>query len=156
MSESDLWEHVREGMRSRWHAQRHEDKHSKGIPDVSYAMRRKTDGWVEMKFLPEYPTVSRHKSEKPWDFKLDHFTPEQRNWMNLRDDHSAGRIFLLARLGTSHIIWQWRRVRYMWGSMPFFALEEKASGLWLGRGIDFGQLELILSDARCFPLNYTC
>lgn len=152
MSESLLWDRIRDGMSSRWHAQRHEDKYSTGIPDVSYGIGRRGEGWIELKFLKTYP---RTGEDQPWDFKLDHFTPEQRNWLTQRSKHGTGRVFLLCQFGdTVTGIWQWPKLREVLGKQPLHEIEKAASALWWHCPIDFTELSSVLADNRKIPCRY--
>lgn len=150
MSEANLWERTRDGMIGRWHAQRHEDKHSKGIPDVSYGIARRGDGWIELKYLDRYPT-----KPGPWDFKLDHFTPEQRNWLSSRAKHGTGRVFIMAQFGDRlTAIWQWAKLEPLLGRASFADIEKAASALWWHGPVDFAELTTVLADNRVIPCRY--
>lgn len=81
MSEKALWRYLRDGMKGRWHVQRHEDRLAKGIPDVSYALQGHC-GWVELKFVPRWP---RNRSDA---LRIPHLTIEQRLWLSKRGEHS--------------------------------------------------------------------
>ena len=43
------WDQMRVAMEPFWVAQRHEDKHSVGIPDLSFSLSGGRTGWVELK-----------------------------------------------------------------------------------------------------------
>lgn len=43
------WVCMRREMTGRWVAQRHEDRYSKGIPDVSFVLTDGRAGWIELK-----------------------------------------------------------------------------------------------------------
>ncbi len=70
-----------------WAAQRHEDKHTKGIPDVSYSMNG-VNGWIELK------TVEINKLGK---VNIPHFTAEQRQWLK-RHGRRGGHCFLFVEV----------------------------------------------------------
>lgn len=143
MSEAKLWEDVRDGMTTRWHAQRHEDKYSKGIPDVSFGIGRKADGWVELKYLPAWPSGSR-----PWDFSFDHFTAEQRNWLEMRLRHGTGRVFMLCGFGPQGAaIWNWARLRDKLGLVAFDEILRASNAQWQ-HGIDYEELTNVLANNR--------
>jgi len=76
-SEKDLWRFIKESMGAHWDAQRHEDKDSLGIPDVSYGLQDR-QGWIELKYVEKFPK----RDTTP--IKIPHFTPLQRNWLNKR------------------------------------------------------------------------
>lgn len=145
MSEAKLWEDVQQGMTARWHAQRHEDKHSTGIPDVSFGIHKKSEGWIELKYLKRLPDFCG----KPWDFKYDHFTADQRNWLEQRTRHGMGRVFLMCRFGNElTVIWNWTRVRALLGQEPLEKIIKAASAQWWHGGIDFAELEHVLANNR--------
>lgn len=145
MSESKLWDDIQSGMVARWHAQRHEDKHSKGIPDVSFGIQKRAEGWIELKFLKRLPIFTN----KPWDFSLDHFTPEQRNWAEMRTKHGPGRVFLLCRFGDDlTCVWNWSRVRQLLGNEPLETIIKAANAQWWHSPIDVEELEHVLANNR--------
>lgn len=151
MSEDALWDRIRDGMATRWHAQRHEDKYSTGIPDVSYGIERIGDGWIELKFLDRYPKYPN----KPWDFALDHFTPQQRNWLEMRHRHGTGRVFVMAQFGdTLTAIWAWSSLRSLLGVRSFIDIERAASALWWSPRIDYSELAIVLASNRKIPTRY--
>lgn len=149
--EQILWDDIREGMTARWHPQRHEDRFSTGIPDVSYGIQKLTDGWVELKYLRRLPEFS----SKPWDFRLDHFTPEQRNWAEMRTRHGTGRVFLLCRFGEElTAIWNWSRIRGLLGQATLDTVIRAANAQWWHSPIDFAELELVLARNRVVEPRY--
>ena len=77
-----------------WAAQRHEDKHTKGIPDVSYSMNG-VNGWIELK------TVEVGKAGK---VSIPHFTTEQRQWLK-RHGRRGGHCFLFVEITNSKQLW---------------------------------------------------
>jgi hypothetical protein len=152
VSEHHLWDRLRDGMATRWHAQRHEDKHSKGIPDVSYGIGRRGDGWIELKYLKQYP---RDDHEAAWDLKLDHFTVEQRNWLSQRAKHGTGRVFVMCQFGNTMTgIWQWNKLAPLLGKKSLYEIEKAASGIWWHGPINFAELTLILGENRVIPCRY--
>lgn len=128
-----------------------------GIPDVSYALsvrapgaglgetlRRRADGWIELKYLPRPP-----KSRKPWDFKLDHFTPDQRNWLTLRSRTGRGMVFLMCRFGPGlAAIWSWENLEPVLGVGLFEDILGEASAVWGARGINWQSLAEILATSN--------
>jgi hypothetical protein len=145
MSEADLWSDIQKGMLTRWHAQRHEDKHSTGIPDVSFGIQKRSDGWIELKFLKRLPDFNG----KPWDFKYDHFTPDQRNWLETRTKHGTGRVFLMCRFGPDlTVVWNWNRVRLLLGQAPLETIIKAGNAQWWHSPIDFAELAEVLANNR--------
>lgn len=157
MSEANFWQEIQSGMTGRWHAQRHEDKHSMGVPDVSYALsvrapeagpgaafRWRADGWIELKYLPGPP-----KGRKPWDFKLDHFTPEQRNWLTLRSRAGRGMVFLMCRFGPGlAAIWNWKDLEPVLGVGSFNDILGEANAVWRACPINWQDLAEILATSN--------
>jgi hypothetical protein len=70
--------------------QRHEDKCTLGIPDVSYCYQGRS-GWIEAKYLPSYP------KRKTTSIFIKHFTAEQQLWIK-RYIKSGGTIWLFLRI----------------------------------------------------------
>lgn len=151
MSEALLWDRVSAGMTTRWHAQRHEDKYSKGIADVSYGIARRGDGWIELKFKKRYPA----DPAAPFDFTLDHFPAEQRNWLSQRAKFGTGRVFLMCQFGdTLTAIWHWPKLQPLLGKASMEEIEKAASALWWFTPIDFEELTSVLADNRKIPCRY--
>lgn len=75
--ETKFWGKISMAMSGAWDAQRHEDKISLGIPDVSFGFKGK-NGWIELKYLEDYPK----KESSP--IRIKHFTPEQKIWLEVR------------------------------------------------------------------------
>ncbi len=93
-----MWVYLASKMRGLWDAQRHEDKYSVGIPDLSFAVRldgRAVDGWIELKTILAYPTWDRTR------IKIRHLKAEQVNWMERRARSGSGSVFLLLAVGRS-------------------------------------------------------
>lgn len=143
MSEADFWNTIRDGMGGSWHAQRHEDKYSTGIADVSFGMGRLSDGWIELKYKPAHPIDVK----RAWDFTRDHFTPEQRNWLTQRAKHGTGRVFLAAQLGTVYYLWSWPKLEPLLGMKNFDVISKAAIGVWSPR-IDFTEFRQALLNGR--------
>ena len=71
--ERTFWEYLHGLMGSRWHAQRHEDRYSTGIADVSYGCKG-VDGWIELKVLDHRPSLIR-------PYNLPCLSTDQRSWL---------------------------------------------------------------------------
>lgn len=78
-----------------WDAQRHEDKYSVGIPDVSYGTH-KVNGWIELKAYDKWPTSG-----------LPHFTTKQANWLVNRGE-TGGHCFILVRIKKIILLFDWK------------------------------------------------
>ena len=79
-----------------WEAQRHEDKYSTGIPDVSYA----TDhhGWIELKYV-----VVKDEDRV---VKVPHFTAAQKAWAK-RFGSRGGRVWVLIQVNRHYLLFSW-------------------------------------------------
>ncbi len=96
MSEESMWTYIRTRMGKSWDAQRHEDKNSLGIPDVSYGING-INGWIELKNIDKYP--------KRGKIRLTHFTREQRFWLKNRQKY-GGNCWLLLRIAQDFFIFK--------------------------------------------------
>lgn len=123
MSEARLWEYVRLGMGGRWAAQRHEDKYSLGIPDVSYSAG--VHGWIELKFVAKPPNNPKS------NLIIRHFTATQRNWLTTHGSR-GGRCYLLVQVEKTYLLFTWDQVA-MVGACTFQELKENAFRCWEGR-----------------------
>jgi hypothetical protein len=61
-------------MSNHWHATRHEDLMTQGIPDRSFGARG-VQGWIELKALPTWP------KRKDSPVSIHHYTQEQKAWL---------------------------------------------------------------------------
>lgn len=120
-------------MGSLWDAQRHEDKHSTGIPDISYSTT--VHGWVELKYLESPP-------KKGGVMKIDHFTASQRNWLT-RHGKRAGHCFILVQVGSKYLLFSWEACPHI-GRVTYEEHLALAVKVW-DDGIDWGQLAELLS-----------
>ncbi len=133
MSESRLWEYLRTGMGARWEAQRHEDRFTPGIPDVSYSITR--HGWIELKYLPTKPKKSSSI------LKIDHYTQDQRNWA-IRHGRRAGLCFMLLQVNKTYMLFDWTKATLI-GSTDFETHKRLALGVWESK-IDWRHLRSLL------------
>ena len=102
--EHKYWnKYIEPRMRTAWDAQRHEDKISLGIPDVSFGICssnfEKINGWIELKYVKEYP------KRETTPVKLPHFTPFQRNWLKKRQRY-GGNCWLLFGVHDDNFIFE--------------------------------------------------
>lgn len=134
MSEANLWDYLSCGMGNRWEAQRHEDKLTSGIPDVSYSMNG-VHGWIELKYLSKPPNGNSAI------MVIKHYTPDQRNWIE-RHGKAGGRVFILLRVDTTYMLFDWKDTRYV-GRVSYKQHRGMAIGLW-DYGLDFDHLHLLL------------
>lgn len=127
-----LWQYLARSLRGRWHAQRHEDRLTPGIPDVSWACEGK-DGWLELKALRAWPK----RADTPVRVGL---TAEQAAWLEARGRLGGGRCHVLVRVGQEHLLFDWREARRLQLDPLVRADLYKLAGARWGKGIDFDQL----------------
>lgn len=120
MSEARLWQYLLHGMGPRWVAQRHEDKYSTGIPDVSYSTN--CHGWIELKFVAKAPVRATQPVPVP------HFTAAQRNWIRQHGER-GGRCFVLLQVERTFLLFSWDRAA-MVGFATLSELKRSASRGW--------------------------
>jgi hypothetical protein len=101
--EDTFWSYLRKGMAGRWDAQRHEDKMSLGIADVSYGLKG-CDGWIELKVVETWPK----REDTPIRVNL---SQEQVIWLRQRGRAGAGRVWIFVRFGPPsdrlHLLFPW-------------------------------------------------
>ncbi len=90
--EQKQWDYLDRTMKGRWDVQRHEDKHSTSIPDVSFAARGQ-EGWLELKAIPKWP-ANEHKT-----VTIAHLEAGQVNWAEERGRRGTGRVWMLLVVG---------------------------------------------------------
>jgi hypothetical protein len=71
LPEGLLWDDLRDAMGTLWFARRIEDKLGAGLPDVSFAGKKRRYAWMELKVVQRQPKEDRA-------FDIEHFTAEQR------------------------------------------------------------------------------
>jgi hypothetical protein len=87
--EKALWSYISSQMGNIWDAQRHEDKISTGIPDVSFGLQG-VNGWLELKHVKKYPKKSTTA------VRIKHFTSDQKNWLKRRQKFGGNCWVLIA------------------------------------------------------------
>lgn len=130
MIDGGLWGYLRALMRDRWHAQRHEDGSSSGVPDVSYALRG-VDGWLELKYLPSWP-------KRPETMvRIRGFTAAQLRWLEQRGEEGGGRCFVLLKVGmgcsAEYLLFRWSEAGMLRDGATRGAMVERCVGYWSGR-----------------------
>lgn len=135
--ESALWRNLRLGMKHRWNAQRHEDRFSEGVPDVSYAIGGR-DGWIELKAAPQWPV-------RPTTPLRVHMTPQQVLWLEQRGRAGNGRCFILLRVDRDYLLLTWHHARaFQEGLTQEELIIRSRKNRWEGR-INFEELAMALS-----------
>jgi hypothetical protein len=108
-------------MGSRWDAQRHEDKYTTGIPDLSYSTT--VGGWIELKFTATEPAPNK-------SLRFKHFTPEQRNWL-VKHGNRTGLCFLFMRVGPKFILLRHSQLHLVNNPVvPYVVLLRDAYRVW--------------------------
>lgn len=93
--ERAFWKWLNMATTGLWHVQRHEDKYSVGIPDISYGADG-INGWIELKAYDKWPNGN-----------LPHFTSKQANWLTNRGER-GGHCFILIRINHTILLFSWR------------------------------------------------
>jgi len=114
------------------HIQRHEDKITPGIPDRSYAFSNGASGWIEDKYIKNWPKNLNKK------FKISNLTNYQKNWLQTRGE-LIGNCFVFVKIGKSdYFLFSWDQIdkfeTYNWSDLKTVAV-----GYW-GRIIDYEEL----------------
>ena len=131
MSEGSLWEYLREGMRGRWDACRHEDAVTPGVPDVSYGVNG-IQGWIELKALKDWP--KKEDTAVP----LNHLTKFQKLWLKRRGESGAA-CWILLRVNRDYLLFSWQVLDEL-GEANQFRLKNIASAKYTGK-IDWDDFE---------------
>lgn len=138
MSESGFWRYIRQGMKDKWNASRHEDITSRGIPDVSFGLGGK-NGWIELKILNRQPrelTILR----------LEHFTVWQKRWL-INRGNAGGNCWFFLRLGPltnrEYLLFNYLTIDRI-GFITRVEMITLSQGYWRGNKIDWDELEQIL------------
>ena len=107
--EKALWQYIKNQMGNIWDAQRHEDKITLGIPDVSFGANG-INGWMELKHVKKYPV----KLKSP--IIIRHFTNYQKLWLERRQKY-AGNCWLLIRIEEDFYLFEGNKIRLVGVSM---------------------------------------
>jgi len=103
MNEKILWAKLRQGMKDKWHATRHEDILSEGVPDVSYGLDG-TNGWIELKCVDKKPVRGNKK------VRVKSLTSAQVAWITARGK-AGGSCWILLAVGSTVFLLSWRTAR---------------------------------------------
>lgn len=98
-SHSQMWRDIQqatEGLKreGRWHACRHEDSATVGVPDVSYGLDGR-NGWIELKSVPRWPRKA--------PVRIRDLTVHQVRWLEKRGE-AGGCCWLLLSVGRDYIL----------------------------------------------------
>lgn len=84
-------------MGTRWDVQSHEDKHTAGIPDLSFGINGRS-GWIELKQIEKYGADDRAI------IKPQKYTPLQVNWMSKRIRHAGVCCFIFVKVENDYYL----------------------------------------------------
>lgn len=99
MAEKNLSHRFVDRMRKYGHVQRVENLIGVGICDINLCIRG-TESWVELKQLPNWPR------DPDAIVKVDHYTPQQRNWQRARGS-AGGRVYVFIQIGGDFLLFSW-------------------------------------------------
>jgi hypothetical protein len=137
-SERALWNYIRGGLKSDWYLQRHEDRISAGVPDVSYSGWG-TGGWLELKVLKRWP------ARKMTPVKIG-LTKEQALWLRQCGKHGNGNCFILLRVGRGDfLLFNWQQALALTEPRLQTDIRQRALRTWKKR-VDFNELKKELTQ----------
>ena len=136
-SETSLWNTFKRNMKPYGVYDRHEDKLNLGVPDVSYVMRNRISGWIELKYVVEYP-----KRENTL-FRIKHFTQEQKAWLRRRGT-AGDNCWLLLQVGRHYWLFDWQGAQSI-GKHCWADIECQSVAGWRSRMV-WGQLAKYLDE----------
>lgn len=88
--EKDLWATMRDHVKTHGHFERIENMVGRGRPDVNYCVRG-VEGNIELKQIRSWPALPDTV------VKIEHFSPQQRNWLRTRTS-AGGRVYVLLQV----------------------------------------------------------
>jgi hypothetical protein len=135
-SEVSLWKTVSRNMRGKWIAQRVENAVGPGTPDVYYTMNNGAMGWIENKHAHTWP------KRKTTPLKLDHFTIQQRKWIE-RHGKAGATVYVLLQVRSEYFLLDYEESRNI-GEWTKRDYRIHSNYYWYSR-IDYNELEQILS-----------
>ena len=131
MNESGVWQTLKNGMVGKWHVSRIESSAGNGIPDLTFGISAK-QGWVELKYIPEWPVREGTKLKLP-------LRPEQKHWIKARGSLS-GDVWVFVRVMDTFFLLSWFKAldaaEEGWTGREWLT----KSNLWWEKRVDFGEL----------------
>ena len=121
-AEQKMWDFIRPKMKGLWDVQRHEDKYSQGVPDLSFGIQG-INGWIELKIMPKYPK----NMNRP--FMIRHFTPYQKNWLKKRQKY-GGNCWLLLRIEDDFLLFKGDNVERLGNVWTAHELKQQCHSLY--------------------------
>lgn len=132
MSEKTMRGSVTKGLKS-LDATAVENRVGPGTPDVNC-----TRGWIELKWLKRWPSNAEKSA-----VKLDHFTPQQRNWLRRRWVR-GGNSFLLLQAGREWLLFDGLWASRWVGRVSRPELRKGCIGHW-PNGMNYEELKVCLN-----------
>ena len=108
-----------------------------GTPDVNCIC-----GWIELKWMRRWPRLGGV-------VRIDHFTPQQRNWLRRRWEKGGG-AWLLLQVGQEYLLFEGPTAAEHVGMVNRTRLRQLAVKIW-DRGMKFKELELCLTNWANLP-----
>jgi hypothetical protein len=141
MKESSFWNTLRKKMVGEWQAYRIEPGTGTipGIPDVVYAMSPTCAGWIELKYLKEFPKRASTV------VKIKHYSPNQRLFLR-KWGKLTGKAFLFCQVGKEYFLFDWETAQHVGGSYTQADWRENALCVW--STIDVPQLKYYLAGGK--------
>lgn len=123
--EQKMWSQLKNSIGNSWHATRHEDGLSKGIPDVSFGVFG-SQGWIELKVISDWP------KDRKAIVQVKHFTKEQKSWIYTRG-MIGGRCWLLLKIekGNQWLLFNHKQALLV-GTLDGKDLTQAAKRIWTG------------------------
>jgi len=131
-SEKSLWRTLNKNMNQNWEVQRVENLIGPGTPDLYYTLGKNSTGWLELKYLDDWP------KKRPTPVKIEHYTPQQRNWFR-RHGSKGANVFLLLQVNKEYLLFDWETAVKHVGNYPAFELKVAAIGYWKNK-INYSEL----------------
>jgi hypothetical protein len=104
--------------------QRHEDRYSLGVPDVSYSALQ-VNGWIELKECHEWPVRSETV------LRIKHYTEDQRGWL-FRHGERGGYCWLLLQVGKDYLLFNHLQAQGVGATYTRQDCFEKCTASWQG------------------------
>ncbi len=122
-SENALWQTFKRNMSVFGRFDRHEDKLSLGVPDISYCIfNGASKGWIELKYVEAPP------KRASTIFRIDHFTREQKAWLRGRGE-SGDNCWVFLQMGREYYLFDWASAQLI-NTLPWFETREYACRGW--------------------------
>lgn len=136
MNESGVWQYIKKGMlTSGWHVTRIESSSGNGVPDITFGLP-KINGWIELKYVPEWPKLGKTKIKLP-------LRPEQKYWINCRGELS-GNVWVIVRIKDTFFLLDHEQAVDACEGWTLLEWMDKCTERWDLR-IDFSSLKWFLS-----------